>query len=171
MVALLLHTISIRSGVQTVLPWHLNGCNSSPRLTLSRIAFGRCRPDVRTYAVFFPYLCLRRKFDFLSNTEERPDVLLRWSDGCNLEQFETSRQRWASGLYYHVFRTDVADWWASRRYTGPSGRMLGIWFLWLGNEDFEINDIPDKIATLHKSDFCQTECSQSHTNKWVMRLR
>jgi hypothetical protein len=41
-------------------------------------------------AAVFPYLCLGRKSDFLSNTDKRPDELLKRSDGCNLEQFKTS---------------------------------------------------------------------------------
>jgi len=90
--------------------WRPDGCNSSPCLALSRIAFGRCRPDVRAVAIVFPYLCLRRKSfsllnidwrpdgiatssgrmhlnaGFFSNSEGRSDVLLRRPDGCKLEQ-------------------------------------------------------------------------------------
>jgi len=58
-VELQLHTISIiRTGVQTVLPWRPDGCNSSPCLALSRIESRRCRLVVRTVATVFPYLCL-----------------------------------------------------------------------------------------------------------------
>jgi hypothetical protein len=61
--------------VRTVLPWRLDGCNSSPHLALSRIASERCCPVIRTDAAVFPYLCLRRKSDFLLNSDERPDTL------------------------------------------------------------------------------------------------
>jgi hypothetical protein len=59
-------------------------------------------------------------------------------------------------------------WWASGRMSGPFGRNLGIQLYWVGiftessfehleplfwNEDFEINGIPDYVATLHNSDF------------------
>jgi hypothetical protein len=92
-VALLLHVIFIiRNSVQTILPWRPDGCNSSPRLALSRIASGQCRLDVRANAAVFPYLCLRRKSDCFSNIDERMDMLLRRPDRCNLEQFETFRQ-------------------------------------------------------------------------------
>jgi hypothetical protein len=54
-VVLLLYVNSIiRTSVRTVLPWRLDGCNSSPRLALSRIASRRCRPDVWMYATVFP---------------------------------------------------------------------------------------------------------------------
>jgi hypothetical protein len=97
-VALLLHIIFIiRTGVQTVLPWRPDGCNSFPHLALSMITSGRCCPVVQTDAAVFPYLCLRRKSDFLSNIDEHPDELLRHPDGCNLELFETSGHWWASG--------------------------------------------------------------------------
>jgi hypothetical protein len=45
---------------------------------------------VRTVAAAFLYLCFGKKSNSWSNTEQRPDVLLRCPDGCNLEQFEAS---------------------------------------------------------------------------------
>jgi len=100
-------------------------------------------------------MCLRRKSFYLSNTKrrrdsiatssermhlnagffwnskERPDVLLRRPDGCNLELFETSRHWCESGRNNHVVRMNVADWWVSGRYTGPSERKLRIRLLWI----------------------------------------
>jgi len=70
---------------------------------------------VRTVAVVFPYMCLKQKPNYLSNTEWRPDGIATSSgrmhlnvgffsnskgrlydlplrpDGCNLEQFKVSR--------------------------------------------------------------------------------
>jgi hypothetical protein len=109
MVTLLLHAISIiRTGVRTVYTCRPNGCKSSPHLALSRIASGRCRPFVRTIAAVFPYLCLRRTSFYLSNIKWRPDMLLRRPNGCNLEQFESSRHWWESGRNNYVVRKDVA---------------------------------------------------------------
>jgi hypothetical protein len=48
---------------------------------------------VRTVAAIFPYMCLERNSEAWSNIESRPDVLLKRSDGCKLEQFEASRHR------------------------------------------------------------------------------
>jgi len=101
--------------VRTVLPWRLDGCNSSPHLALSRIASERCCPVIRTDAAVFPYLCLRRKSDFLLNSDERPDTLPQHPDGCNLDLFETS-----------------GHWWASGRMTGSSRKKLGIRLFWVG---------------------------------------
>jgi hypothetical protein len=134
MVTLLLHAITImRTGVWTVLPRHPDSCNSSPRLALLRIASLRCRPVVQTVTTVFPYLCLRRKSFYLSNTEERPDMLLRRPDGCNPELFKTFGHWWESRWKCHVVWMEVADWWASEHYTGLSGPMLGIWLLCLEN--------------------------------------
>jgi len=127
------------TGVRSALSWRPDGCISSPRLSLSRIASGQCRHVIRMVAAVFPYMCLQRKSFYLSNTEwrpdgiatssrrmhlnvgffwnseERPDALLRRPDGCKLEQFESSRYWWASGCKY-----------------GPSRRKLVIQLLWLG---------------------------------------
>jgi hypothetical protein len=126
------HKYHIKDCVRKVLPWRLDGCNSSPRLALSRIAFGWCCLVIWIYATVFPYLWLWRKSDFLSKTDECPDVLLRRPDGCNLELFETSRHWWASGRNYHIIRMDVADWWALGCFSGPSEQKQRIWLFWVG---------------------------------------
>jgi hypothetical protein len=45
---------------------------------------------ILTVAAIFQYLCLEKKSYSWSNTECRPDVLLKHLDGCKLEQFEAS---------------------------------------------------------------------------------
>jgi len=45
---------------------------------------------VQMVAVIFPYLCFGKKSHSWSNTEWRPDLLLKRPDGCKLEQFEAS---------------------------------------------------------------------------------
>jgi len=65
--------------------------------TIIRTVSGRCCPIVQTDAAVFPYLCLWRKFDFLSNSDERSDVLPWRPDGWNLELLESSRHWWVSG--------------------------------------------------------------------------
>jgi hypothetical protein len=45
---------------------------------------------VQTVAAIFPYQCFGKKSYSWSNTECRPDVLLKRPDGCKLEQFEAS---------------------------------------------------------------------------------
>jgi hypothetical protein len=149
--------------VQTLLPWCLVGCDSSPRLALSRIASRRCCLFVRTDAAVFPYMCLWRKYNFSSNSKELLNVLPWCLDGCKLELFKSSRH-----------------WRASGRMTGASGQNLGIQLLWVGictksyfehleplfwNEDFEINDIPDYVATLHNSDFVKQDVANHKLTK------
>jgi len=64
-----------------------------------------------------------------SNTECRPDVLLKHPEGCKLEQFEASRHKGRSGRKVLVVRTDDAlDSWASGQYIKSSGRLQGIRF-------------------------------------------
>jgi len=113
-----------------------------------RLAFGRldfecdtCLRDervrmgihiVRTIAAIFPYLCFGRKSHSWSNTECRPDVLLKHPDRCKLELFEASGHRGRFGQKVLVVRTDDAlDSWASGRYITSSGRLQGIQFFWL----------------------------------------
>jgi hypothetical protein len=109
-------------------------------ITLVRTAAGRCCPDVQTNAAVFPHLCLRRKSDFLSNSNVHPDVLSWCSDECNLELFVSSRHWWMSERYCHVVPTDVADWWASGRFSGPSGRKQRIQLFWVGiNTESSLN--------------------------------
>jgi hypothetical protein len=68
---------------------------------------------------------LERNLEAWSNTECRPDVLLKRPDGCKLEQFEASRHRGRSRRKVRVVRTDDAlDRWASERYDTSSGRMM-----------------------------------------------
>lgn len=63
---------------------------------------------VRMVAAIFSYLCFGRKSHTWSNTECRPDVLLKRPDGCKLEQFEASRHRGRSGRKVLIIRTDDA---------------------------------------------------------------
>jgi hypothetical protein len=117
--ALLLHTIFIiRSEPPDSVDRRLDGCTSSTRLALSRIASERNNYVVRTVAVVFPYLCLEMKSFYLSNTERRQNVLLRRLNGCNLEPFKASGYRWESGQKDLIVQTDV-------RNTTSSGRMQG----------------------------------------------
>jgi hypothetical protein len=63
---------------------------------------------VWTVAAILPYLYFGTKSFSLSNTERRPAVLLRRLDGCNLDQFEASGHRGASGWKDLVVWTDDA---------------------------------------------------------------
>jgi hypothetical protein len=59
---------------------------------------------------------LERNPEAWSNTESRPDVLLKRPDECKLEQFETSRHRGRSEQKVLIVRTDdTLDRWASGR--------------------------------------------------------
>jgi len=115
----------------------------------------------------FLYLWLRRKSNFLSNSDECPDALPQRLDGCNLELFEISKH-----------------WRASGRMTGPSRRKLGIRLLWLGlctesslsilniffwNEDSEINGIPNNAANhkTNKSGFETITSNIASTSKTI----
>jgi hypothetical protein len=100
---------------------------------------------VRTVAAIFPYMCFGRKSHSWSNTECRPDMLLKHPDGCNLEQFEASWHRgrserkvlvvrandaldsWTFGRYITSSGQMLLDWWTSGRNTRSFGRMQGIW--------------------------------------------
>jgi hypothetical protein len=85
-----------------------------------------------TIAVIFPYPCFGKKSNSLSNTECRPDVLLKHSDGCKLEQFEASRHRGRSGSKVFIVRTDDAlEKCASGQYIMSSGQLQWIQFFWL----------------------------------------
>jgi hypothetical protein len=45
------------------------------------------------------HICvLERNLEAWSNTESRPDVLLKRPNGCKLEQFKTSRHRGRFGM-------------------------------------------------------------------------
>jgi hypothetical protein len=84
-----------------MLPWRLDGCNSSPRLTLSRIVSGRCRPDIQTVAAVFPYLCLWRKFYYLLNTDWRSDGIATSSGRMHLN----------AGFFWNFEeRSDMLPW-------------------------------------------------------------
>jgi len=75
-VALQLHTIFIiRTRVLTVLPWRPDGCNSSPRLALSRIASERLQLSSHIY------LCEWNLFTYRTLTGIRT-VLPCLPDGC-----------------------------------------------------------------------------------------
>jgi hypothetical protein len=116
----LMHTISIYEAHASGL-WKL----SSERLNfecMTCLMNERVRTEihiVRMVAAVFPYLCFGKKYHSWSNIEWRPDVLLKRSDGCKLEQFEASRHRGRSGrmmlgqlsvwMKYHVIRTDARD--------------------------------------------------------------
>jgi hypothetical protein len=64
--------------------------------------------NVRMVAAIFPYLCFGKKSHSWSNTECRPDVLLKRPGGCKLEQFEASRHRGRSRRKVFVVWTDDA---------------------------------------------------------------
>jgi hypothetical protein len=154
-VALLLHTISIiRIERQDSEDWRLNGCKSSARLALSKIASGQNNHVVWTVATVFPYLCLERKSFYFSNTKGHPEVLLRRPNGCNLKQFE-SGHRWESGrkdlvvrmdvawlmsvsTEYHVVRTDARDLNVTVLISAQSLLEAHNWSV-----DSEYNSIPD----------------------------
>jgi hypothetical protein len=63
---------------------------------------------VQAVAAVFPYLCFGNKYHSWSNTEQRPDVLLRHLDGCKLDQFEASWHRGRFGCKVLVVWTDDA---------------------------------------------------------------
>jgi hypothetical protein len=108
-VALLLHAISIiRTERSDSLDLRPDGWTSFAQLAISRIVSRRNNHIVQTVTTVFPYLCLERKSFYLLNTERRPDVLLRRSNGCNLEQIEASGYRWEFGWKVLVVRTYVA---------------------------------------------------------------
>jgi hypothetical protein len=108
-VALLLYAVSIiRTERPDNVDWRQDSCNSSTRLTLSRIACRRNNHVVQMVATVFPYLCLEMKSFYLWNTERCQDVLLSRPNGCNLEQFKASGYRWESGQKDLIVRTDVA---------------------------------------------------------------
>jgi hypothetical protein len=54
----------------------------------------------------------------LFNTESRSDVLLKRSDGCKLEQFETSRHRGRYGREVVIVQTDGPPYGMTRRSNG-----------------------------------------------------
>jgi hypothetical protein len=86
---------------------------------------------VRTVVVVFPYLCFGKKSHSWSNTEWRPDVLLKCLDGCNLEQFEASQHRGRSRRKVLIIRTDDALTFEcldriSRRLDGYNGTKLTV---------------------------------------------
>jgi hypothetical protein len=74
------------------------------------------------------HICvLERNPEAWSNTECRPDVLLKRPDKCKLEQFKTSRHRGRFGQEVLVVRTnDALNRWASGRYH-TSSRWLELW--------------------------------------------
>jgi hypothetical protein len=53
-------------------------------------------------------MCFGKKSFYLSNTERRPNVLLRRPDGCNREQFEPSGHKGTSRQKVLVVQTDDA---------------------------------------------------------------
>jgi hypothetical protein len=154
-----------------VLPWRPDDCNSSPCLTLSRIVSGRCRPDVRMDTTVFPYLCMRRKSVYLSNTDWRLDGIATSSGGIHFEHLILLKLRRVSRRVAETSGRMQA--WTVNTDRSPDacmGRPDGSWDpisltwnlhriffeLWevhFWNEDSEINGIPDYVAILHKSDF------------------
>jgi hypothetical protein len=121
------------------------------------------RPDG---SAVFPYLCFEKKSHSWSNTEWRPDVLLRRSDGCKLEQFEASRHKGRSGWKVLVVRTN--DAWTVERLDGISRRSDGCkgtefncleirTVLWRTKHKcrFWIKQLPCIKSSLHRSDFVQ----------------
>jgi hypothetical protein len=81
---------------------------SSARIALSRIASERNSHVVWMVAAVFTYLCFGKKSFYFSNTERRPNVLLKRPDGCNLEQFKVSGHRRESGWKVLIVRTNDA---------------------------------------------------------------
>jgi hypothetical protein len=84
---------------------------------------------VQTVAAIFPYLCFGKKSHSWLNTERHLDVLLKCSDGCNLEQLEASRHRGRFGRKVLVVQTN--DAWiverpddVTRRPDGCKGTVL-----------------------------------------------
>jgi hypothetical protein len=63
---------------------------------------------VRMVATVFPYMCFGKKSHYWSNTEWRPDMLLKLPDGCKPEEFEACRHRGRSGRKVLVVRTNDA---------------------------------------------------------------
>jgi hypothetical protein len=59
-------------------------------------------------AAIFPYLCFGKKSCSRSNTECRPDVLLKRLDRSKPEQFEASRHKGRSGWKILIVQTDDA---------------------------------------------------------------
>jgi hypothetical protein len=122
---------------------------------------------VRTVAAIFPYLCFGKKSHSWSNTECRPDVLLKRPDECKLEQFEASWHRGRFGRKVLVFWTD--DAWTVEHLNGISCRSDGCKgtefnFLGIRTESFWRTkqscrlwkkQLPCIKASLHKSDFFQ----------------
>jgi hypothetical protein len=86
----LMHAISI-SNDRASGPWRLVSgrldfeCNTC--LMNERVRTGI--HILQTVAAIFPYLCFGRKSYSWSNTECRPDVLLKHPDGCKLEQLKS----------------------------------------------------------------------------------
>jgi hypothetical protein len=78
---------------------------------------------VQTVATIYPYLCFGKKFHSWSNTECRPDVLLKRPDKCKLEQFDASRHRGRFGRKVLIVRTD--DAWTVERLDSISHRPDG----------------------------------------------
>jgi hypothetical protein len=74
---------------------------------------------VCTAAAVFLYMCFGKKSHSWSNTECRPDVLLKRPDRCKLEQFEAFRHRGRSRRKVLVVRTD--DAWTVYRLDGFKG--------------------------------------------------
>jgi len=131
-VALLLHTIFIlRSERLDHGVWRLDGWTPFTWLALSRIASRQEHYLVRTVATVFLYLCFRKKYVYLSNTERRPDLLLRHLDWCNREQFEASGHRWkvqteSSCRPYKWCLTDKRPDGIQRRPNGCKGTELTV---------------------------------------------
>jgi hypothetical protein len=76
-----------------------------------------CLMDERVRTVVaFPYLCLARNPEAWSNTEDRPDGMLKRPNGCKLEQFKASHYRGRSG-----------------RESTSSGRLARNQIFWLAN--------------------------------------
>jgi len=105
----LIHAISIYEAWASG-PWRLasRGLNFVCMTCLMKDSVRMRTHIVRTVAVVFPYLCFGKKSHSWSNTEWRPDVLLRRLNGCNLEQFEASRHRGRSRQKVLIVQMDDA---------------------------------------------------------------
>jgi len=123
-VALQLHTIFIiRTRVLTVLPWRPDGCNSSPRLALSRIASERLQLSSHIY------LCEWNLFTYRTLTGIRTVL-----------PFESSKHWWASGRMTLLSGWKLGIWflltWKLHRF------FFELWKAHFWNKDFKINGIP-----------------------------
>jgi len=105
----LMHAISIYEAWASE-PWRLSSglLNYECMTCLMNLCVRTGTHITQTVAAVFPYLYFGKKSHSWSNTERRLNMLLKRPDGCNLEQFETSRHRGRSWRKVLVVGTDDA---------------------------------------------------------------